>query len=180
VIWSGGISAGNQQDRLNGVKDEISENFPNMQIVDTTWSNDDAQVAFQNAENVIMANPDLDAIIGISGYEPHSAAAAVEEAVKQGIVPAGQIYITGLTLPDVIRQYIKDGTVESSYVTEPAYLAYTAVYIADQLVKGTAYKPGDAIEVQGLKDVKATVNEDKTIYFGLIKLTKDNVDNFSW
>lgn len=180
AVMGGGISAGNQQDRLKGVQDEIAENYPNMQIVATTWSDDDAEVAFQNAENLIMANPDLDAIIGISGYEPHSAAAAVEEAVKEGIVTQSQIYVTGLTLPDVIRQYVEDGTVVSAYVTEPAYLAYTATYVAYELASGTTFKAGDKITIEGLEDVTATVNDDNTIYFGLIQLTKDNIDKYSW
>lgn len=180
AVMGGGISAGNQQDRLKGVQDEIAENYPKMEIVATTWSDDDAEVAYQNAENLIMANPELDAIIGISGYEPHSAAGAVEDAVKQGIVTKGQIYITGLTLPDVIRQYVEDGTVSSVYVTEPAFLAYTATYVAYQMVKGTTYKAGDVITVEGLDGVTATVNDDKTIYFGLVQLTPDNISKYSW
>lgn len=180
AVMGGGISAGNQQERLKGVQDEIAENHTGVEIVATTWSDDDAEVAFQNAENLIMANPELDAIIGISGYEPHSAAAAVEEAVAQGIVPQGQIYVTGLTLPDVIRQYVKDGTVTSVYVTEPAFLAYTATYVAYELSQGKTFKAGDVITVEGLEGVTATVNEDGTIYFGLVQLNADNVDQYSW
>ncbi|MEA5014352.1 MAG: substrate-binding domain-containing protein [Candidatus Limiplasma sp.] len=180
AVMGGGISAGNQQDRLRGVQDEIAENYPNMEIVATTWSDDDAEVAYQNAENLIMANPELDAIIGISGYEPHSAAGAVKDAVGQGIVEQGQIYITGLTLPDVIRQYVEDGTVASVYVTEPAFLAYTATYVAYQMVKGETFQPGDVITVDGLDGVQATVNDDKTIYFGLVQLTAENISQYSW
>ena len=180
AVMGGGISAGNQQDRLKGVQDEIAENYPKMEIVATTWSDDDAEVAYQNAENLIMANPELDAIIGISGYEPHSAAGAVEDAVAQGIVPAGQIYITGLTLPDVIRKYVEDGTVTSVYVTEPAFLAYTATYVAYQLANGVTFNAGDVITVEGLDGVTATVNEDGTIYFGLVQLTQDNISKYSW
>ena len=179
AIMGGGISAGNQQDRLAGVEDEIEENYPDMEIVGTTWSDDDTEVAKQNAENIILANPDLDAIIGISGYEPHSAAAAVEEAVEQGTLEEGSVYITGLTMPDVIRPYIKDGTVQSSYVTEPAHLAYTAVYAANELLNGTEFADGDTFTVEGLDGVEATVTGEN-IYFGLIKLDSSNVDDYSW
>ncbi len=178
AVMGGGISAGNQQDRLSGIEDEIAENYPNMEIVATTWSDDDTEVAKQNAENLLLANPDVQAIIGISGYEPHSAAAAVEEAVEQGTIEEG-IYITGLTLPDVIRPYIEDGTVKSAYVTEPAYLAYTAVYAANQMLDGTEYADGDTFTVEGLEDVEATVTGEN-IYFGLIALNSDNISNYSW
>lgn len=178
AVMGGGISAGNQQDRLNGIQDEIAENYPDMEIVQTTWSDDDTEVAKQNAENILMANPDVQAIIGISGYEPHSAAAAVEEAVENGTIE-DTVYITGLTLPDVIRPYIEDGTVSKAYVTEPSYLAYTAVYTAVQLMNGTEYADGDTFEVEGLEDVTAEVTGD-CIYFGLIALDQSNIDNYSW
>lgn len=179
AVMGGGISAGNQQERLSGVQDEIAENYPNMELIATTWSDDDTEVAFSNAQSLIMAYPELDAIIGISGYEPHSAAAAVEEAVDQGIVEAGQIFVTGLTMPDVIRPYIEDGTVEFADVTEPAYLAYTATYIAYLLANGEEIADGDVIEVEGLDGVSATVTGDY-IFFGLVRLNKDNIDQYSW
>ena len=178
AVMGGGISAGNQQDRLAGIEDEIAENYPNIEIVATTWSDDDTEVAKQNAENLLLANPDVQAIIGISGYEPHSAAAAVEEALEQGTIE-NSVYITGLTLPDVIRPYIEDGTVQSAYVTEPAYLAYTAVYTANEMLNGTEYAEGDTFTVEGLEDVEATVTGDN-IYFGLIALNKDNIGDYSW
>lgn len=178
AVMGGGISAGNQQDRLGGVEDEIAENYPDMEIVATTWSDDDTEVAKQNAENLLLANPDVQAIIGISGYEPHSAAAAVEEALKAGTI-SKNVYITGLTMPDVIRPYIENGTVTSSYVTEPAYLAYTAVYAANEMLNGTEYADGDTFAVEGLDDVEATI-DGENIYFGLISLNKDNIGNYSW
>jgi rhamnose transport system substrate-binding protein len=151
-----------------------------MSLVATAWSEDDTETAFKNAENLIMAHPDIDAIIGIGGSEPHSAAAAVEEAVEQGIIKKDQVFITGLTLPDFIRKHIKNGTVKFAYVTEPSFLAYTAVHVANQLTQGKTFKAGDIIEVEGLPGIKATFNEDKTVYFGLVKLDADNVDNYSW
>ncbi|MDO4323022.1 MAG: substrate-binding domain-containing protein [Lachnospiraceae bacterium] len=178
AVMGGGISAGNQQDRLAGIEDEIAENYPDMEIVATTWSDDDTEVAKQNAENLLLANPDVQAIIGISGYEPHSAAAAVKEAVEQGTIEES-VYITGLTLPDVIRPYIEDGTVKSAYVTEPAYLAYTAVYAANEMLNGTEYADGDTFAVEGLENVEATVTGEN-IYFGLIALDSSNIDNYSW
>ncbi|QNM05429.1 substrate-binding domain-containing protein [Qiania dongpingensis] len=179
AVMGGGISAGNQQERLAGVQDEMAENYPDMELVSTTWSDDDTEVALQNAENLIMANPDLQAIIGISGYEPHSAAAAVEEAVEQGNLEKGSIFITGLTLPDVIRPYIEDGTVQSAYVTEPAYLAYTSVYAAYEMLEGKEFSDGDTFKVEGLEDVEATVTGEY-IYFGLISLDKSNIGDYSW
>ncbi|MCI8506410.1 MAG: substrate-binding domain-containing protein [Lachnospiraceae bacterium] len=179
AVMGGGISAGNQQERLAGVQDEMKENYPNMELLATTWSDDDTEVALQNAENLILANPDLQAIIGISGYEPHSAAAAVKEAVEQGNLEEGSVFITGLTLPDVIRPYIEDGTVESAYVTEPAYLAYTAVYTAYEMLGGESFSDGDKFQVEGLENVEAEVTGEY-IYFGLIALDKNNIGNYSW
>lgn len=178
AVMGGGISAGNQQDRLAGVEDEIAENYPDMEIVATTWSDDDTEVAKQNAENLLLANPDVQAIIGISGYEPHSAAAAVEEALEAGTI-SENVYITGLTMPDVIRPYIENGTVTSAYVTEPAYLAYTAVYTANEMLNGAEFADGDTFTVEGLDGVEATV-DGENIYFGLISLNKDNIGDYSW
>lgn len=52
-------------ERIRGIEEYLKEKCPDIQIVDTQTSEGDAQKAVSATENMIQANPDFDAIIGI-------------------------------------------------------------------------------------------------------------------
>jgi ribose transport system substrate-binding protein len=51
--------------RIKGIQDYLAEHYPNIKIVDTQASEGDATKAVELTENMIQANPDFKAIIGI-------------------------------------------------------------------------------------------------------------------
>jgi ABC-type sugar transport system substrate-binding protein len=69
---------------------------------------------------------------GITSVSLPGAAEAVRQAAK-----SGQIYVTGLSLPNTMRSYVKDGTVPKFVLWNPVDLGYLTVQVGKQLAEGS-------------------------------------------
>ena len=77
-------------------------------------------------------HPDLKGIWGITSVSLPAAAKAVRDAGK-----AGRIHVTGLGLPDEMREFVHDGTVEKFILWDAVDLGYLTVHVARRLAEGT-------------------------------------------
>ena len=77
---------------------------------------------------MINAHPDLKGIWAITSVSLPGAAKAVRDAGK-----ADQIFVTGLSLPNTMRQYVEDGTVRQFVLWSPVDLGYLTVHVAKLL-----------------------------------------------
>jgi rhamnose transport system substrate-binding protein len=170
-----GLGSQNQIAKSDAAKAYLKSNYPDIEVVTTVSSDDDQQKAFANAQNLIKTYPDLKGIIGFAGGEPPAAAEVVEQAVKAGTLKAGQIAITGIAVPSVVKNYIKNGTIKTDIIWDPGKLAYTTVYVLDQLAQGKEIT--DGMEVPTVGTVKI---EGQSIFIGMLEVTSDNVDSFGF
>ncbi len=164
----------------------IAKEYPNWEVVATQFSFEDAQKAVQVPTALFQTYPDLDAIICPDANAlPGSAQAA--ENLK---IP-GKVIITGFSTPNVMRQYVKSGTVNRFGLWDVVVQGKLSVYIADQLVKGKTFKVGDKLDVPGIGSVEISPNKIQGYDFeapnnGIILLpertvfNKDNIDKFDF
>lgn len=170
-----GLGSQNQIAKADAATAYLKANYPGVEVVTTVASDDDQQKAFANAQNLIKTYPDLKGIIGFAGGEPPAAAEVVEQAVKAGTLKAGQIAITGIAVPSVVKNYIKNGTIKTDIIWDPGKLAYTTVYTLDQLAQGKEIK--DGMDVPTVGKVKV---EGQSIFIGMLEVTSQNVDSFGF
>jgi ABC-type sugar transport system substrate-binding protein len=170
-----GLGAENQIAKTEAAKAYLAQKYPAITIVTTVASNDDSQKAFVNAQNLLKAYPDLRGIIGFAGGEPPAAGQAVEQAVKSGAIKQGQVAVTGIAVPSVVKQYIKDGTIQKIIIWDPIKLGYATVYVLDQLAQNKSITNNMEIPTVG----KITL-DGKNIFIGTIEITSQNVDSFSF
>lgn len=108
VLVSMGVSTQeNLIQRLDGVKEVLAESYPDITIVDEKSSQGDTSIALANIENMVTANPEFDALIGIDAA---AGPAAVVVWKAQGL---DQKVITFDDTDDII-QGIRDGQITSS------------------------------------------------------------------
>ena len=86
--------------------------------------------------------------------------------------------LTGLGTPNLLRKYVKDGTVKEFALWNPADLGYLAAYAADSLVKGDITgKEGDKFKAGKLGDY--TVGANGEVLLGdPYKFDASNIDKF--
>lgn len=99
AIVAGNVTAINAAQRLEGLRTGIEEDYPGIEIVTTETSNESVQGATSTTENLLQAQPDLDAVVGITGADAPGAGLAV-----QGANQCGDIKVVGF---DVVEQGVE-------------------------------------------------------------------------
>ena len=108
VLVSMGVSTQeNLIQRLDGVKEVLAESYPEIEIVDEKSSQGDTSIALANIENMVTANPDFDALIGIDAA---AGPAAVVAWKAQGL---DKPVITFDDTDDII-QGVRDGQITTT------------------------------------------------------------------
>ncbi|MFF2089574.1 autoinducer 2 ABC transporter substrate-binding protein [Paenibacillus sp. NPDC058174] len=170
-----GLGSQNQIAKSDAAKAYFAANYPGIEVVTTVASDDDQQKAYANAQNLIQTYPELKGIVGFAGGEPPAAAEVVEQAVKAGTLKKNQIAITGIAVPSVVKNYIKNGTITTDIIWDPGKLAYVTVYILDQLAQGKAIT--DGMEIPNVGTIKV---DGQNVFIGTLQVTNENVDSFDF
>lgn len=108
--------------RYQPVIDQLAEVAPNVTVLDLQYDDFDRTKAATVTSNLILANPDLRAIYAISGPEGEGAAAAIQQAGKEGEI----LLFTYDATPDVVAG-IQDGTVTAALAQSPFKMGEHAV-----------------------------------------------------
>jgi rhamnose transport system substrate-binding protein len=146
AVLSAAQTATNQNTWIKFMRDELTKpRFKAMHLVTVAYGNDDAQTSFQQTQGLLAQYPNLKGIISPTTVGIKAAAAYLD-----GSQYKGKVTLTGLGTPNDMRQYVKDGTVASFELWDPAKLgalaSYTAVALASGQINGGAgqhFKAGD-------------------------------------
>jgi ABC-type sugar transport system substrate-binding protein len=152
VIITGSATAPNQNAWMKVMHVRLAEKYPQIELLETLVSDEDQAKAYRLARDTINAHPDLVGIWAITTVSLPGAAKAVRDAGK-----SGEIFVTGLSLPNTMRQYVLDGTVQKVVLWNPVDLGYLAVHAAWQARSG---KLTDGEHAFGrLKNIRVTPGE---------------------
>jgi len=172
AIITARLTAANQNAWIAHMKDRLGK-YPGLNLVATKPSNEDQKLAFQVAQDLMKAYPKLRGIFGISSVSFPGAAEAVRQAGKKD-----QVLVTGLSTPNDMREYVKDGTVKSVVLWNTRDLGYLTIEVADALAKGTL-KPG-ATSIQAGRLGERKIVGDNVLLGQILIFTKDNIDKFDF
>ncbi|WP_245629951.1 autoinducer 2 ABC transporter substrate-binding protein [Domibacillus robiginosus] len=172
AIMTGSFSASNHNAWLKWIQAQWKEYYPNMKLVEVVATNDDSRNAFIQAQILIKKYPDLAGIIGNSSVGPPAAAKAVEEAGK-----TGEIAVVGISTPDLMRDYLKNGSAQVVTLWSPKKLGYLTVAMAKSLIDGS--ETIDFQYVPGVGTIRVS-GKDTVIMGEPIDFTKENVDQYDF
>jgi rhamnose transport system substrate-binding protein len=171
AIITGSLTAANQNIWMDWMRKRVAEAYPELNIVTVKPSEEDQQMAFQVAQDLLKAYPNLKGIWGITSVAFPGAARAVRESGY-----AGKVAVTGLSTPGAMREYVKDGTVKTVLLWNPVDLGYLTVYAAKKLLD-TDRLPAE-FEAGRLGKVQVKGNE---ILLGPpMRFTQTNIDDFDF
>jgi rhamnose transport system substrate-binding protein len=176
AILSATANATNQNTWIKFMKDELSKpQYGKMKLVKVAYGNDDDQTSFQQAQGLLQAYPDLKGIIS-----PTTVGVAAAARYLSGSSFKGRVVLTGLGTPNQMRKFVKDGTVQSFELWDPAKLGYLAAYAAAALASGQITgKEGETFKAGELGS--KTIGKNGEVLLGPPQVfDKSNIDQFSF
>ena len=166
------LTAANQNQWMKYMKERLPA-YPKLTLVAVKPSNEDQKLAFTVAQDLMNVYPNLRGIFAISSVAFPGAAEAVRQAGMRG-----KVLVTGLSTPNDMRGYVKDGTVVSVVLWNTLDLGYLAIYAADALARGKL-KTG-ATELQAGKLGTKKIVGDNILLGNILVFTKDNIDQYKF
>ena len=155
------------------------EKYPNMKLLEAeprVESQDDGEVAYQTAKELIKKYPELKGIMGTSSFDAPGVARAIEELGLQG-----KFFTAGTGMPEANKQILEKGLVHALTLWDPADAGYAMAALAVKVLGGEEIKAPLDLGLKGYAEVKFAEGSDKILEgAGWIVITKDNVDSFGF
>ena len=143
-----------------------------MKLVAIQPSEGDRDRAFAETQTVLKVHPNVKVVMAIAAPAVPGAAEAVKQSGRT------DVKVTGLSLPNMCRPYIKDGIVESIVLWDTVKLGSLAVATADALASGRLRR-GDTTFAAGRLGTFA-VASDEVLLGAPFVFNKSNIDQFNF
>lgn len=173
AIVSCGQTAANLNAWIKIIKDTAKEKYPDIDIVDVVYADEDQPRAVTMAKNLINANPNLKGIIGPCTTAAPGVAQAVQESGK-----IGKIFTTGVGTPQSMLPYLKDGSSSASVLWNVEDHGYLTAWAGWKLAKGEKFESTQ--DVGRLKGVTYDADSKVLLLGDPLILTADNAGNYNF
>ncbi len=165
IAYMGILGMSNMEAGFRGLLDVLKK-YPEIEVVGKFDSKASVEEAARITSNLISAHPDIAGICGFDGPSGPGISLAVKEAGK-----SGKIKITTVDGEPEHLQLVKDGTIQLLAAQKrELFTWYGAQFLYDMAHQTNALSKND--NNAGITSVPYMVNT------GLLKITKDNVDQF--
>jgi rhamnose transport system permease protein len=172
AVITASLTAANQNEWLKYVDVRLKEKYPAIKRVDLRPCDDLQKKAFDEANTILTAHPNVTLIMAICSPAVPGAAEAVKQSGRKDVA------VVGLGLPNDNKLYVHDGIVKGVVLWNTMDLGYLAVYAAKGAVDGSL-KPGDSKFSAGRLGVKE-VRERNVLLGTPFTFDKTNIDGFDY
>jgi len=172
AIITASLSAANQNEWIKYIKERLAQKYPDLKLVATQPSEGDRDRAFAETQTVLKVYPGVKLIMAIAAPAVPGAAEAVQQSGRT------DVKVTGLSLPNMNKPYVKAGVVESVVLWNTVDLGYLTVYAAHALSLGQL-KRGDN-EINAGRLGKIEVANDEVRLGAPFIFDKHNIDQFNF
>jgi rhamnose transport system substrate-binding protein len=176
AILSATSTAPNQNEWIKLMTEELAKpEYAGLKLVATVYGDDDDTKSYDEANGLMKTYPNLEVIVAPTSVGIASAGRAVTDADK-----IGALKVTGLGLPNQLREYVKSGAIPQFALWSPPDLGYLSIFLLDAIASGKiAGAPGDVFD--GGKLGEYTIAEDGTVLLGPPTVfSADNIDDFDF
>lgn len=172
AIVTASLSAANQNEWIKYIKARLAEKYPDIKLVAIQPSDGDRDRAFSETQNILKVYPNVKLVMGIAA----PAVPGVAEAVKQS--GKTDVKVSGLSLPNMCKPYIKEGIIDHIVLWDTGNLGYLTVFVSNALANGTLKKGDKQIQAGKLKNIE--IVDDEVRLGKPFVFNKENVDNFDF
>lgn len=171
LIVSGTPTASNQNAWIRIMRERIAEKYPEMELLPILTPGEDQRNAQEQSAEAIAAHAELKGIWGITSVALPAAARAVQDAGQ-----ADAIYVTGLSLPSLMAEYVRSGVVEKFVLWDAVDLGYLTVHVAARLHRGPV--PDGTHDFGRLRGIE--VRGEQVLLGPPLIFDKENLERYSF
>ena len=132
ALVSGTETAANQNAWMALMREQAKAKYPKLVLLDPPeYPGEDDARAYAATQGLLRRSDRPDAVVGMTSV---SAPAAAKAVFDSGL--AGKVAVTGITSPQVMRPYVKNGTVKKFVLWSPIDLGYLTIHAAARLARG--------------------------------------------
>ena len=172
AIVTASLSAANQNEWIKYIKVRLAQKYPDLKLVATQPSDGDRDRAFSETQTLLKVYPNVKLIMAIAAPAVPGAAEAVKQSGRT------DVKVTGLSLPNMCKPYIKDGVADSIVLWNTGDLGYLTVYAANALTKGEMKRGDNKILAGRLGEIE--VVDDEVRLGQPFIFNKENIDRFNF
>lgn len=172
AIVTASLSAANQNEWIKFIKERLAQKYPDLKLVATQPSEGDRDRAFAETQTLLKVYPNVRLIMAIAAPAVPGAAEAVKQSGRT------DVKVTGLSLPNMSKPYIKAGVADSIVLWNTGDLGYLTVYVANALSKGEMKRGDDKIVAGRLGQIEV-VGDEVRLGQPFI-FNRENIDRFNF
>lgn len=175
VAFVGHLTAKSHMEWVQGALNEAKKKYPGItRVEDPIESNEDENVAYQKAKEILAKYPDIKGFEGSAGTDVEGIARAVEEAGK-----SDSTCVMGTSTPQASAKYLADGSIDKIFFWDPAGAGYAQLKIAEMLAEGKKIVQGTDLGIDGYHSLKKESGYDH-VFVGdaAVTVDKSNVGNY--
>jgi rhamnose transport system substrate-binding protein len=173
AIITGALTAANQNEWIAFIRKRLSDKHPGLTLATIRPSDDDRDKAFAETQTILRVYPSVRLVMAISAPAVPGAAEAVRQAGR-----GGEVRVIGLSLPNINKPYVHDGTVQTVVLWNTADLGYLAVKVAASLAADRLILPASSFDTGRLGVVP--IRGTEVLLGPPLLFTKNNIDRFDF
>jgi rhamnose transport system permease protein len=171
AIITGALTAANQNEWIGFIKARLKD-YPGIHLITIRPSDDDRNRAFSEAQTLMKVYPNMKLIMAISAPAVPGAAEAVKQSGRS------DVKVTGLSLPNMCKPYIKAGIADSVVLWNTRNLGYLVVNASRQAAQGILHRGVTSIDAGRLGTI--AVEGDQILLGKPLIFTKANIDQYDF
>src|SRR5260221_1646513 len=168
------MNAAGQDGWIAEIKTYAPEANRKINIVTIVAAEEDQQLEFKRTGEVLKAYPSVKGVIGLSSVAFPGAADAITQANL-----IGKIAVVGLSTPNQMKPFVKNGAVKDGILWNPVDLRYLAAYAMRASIDGTLKPGATELDAGKLGQVKV-VNGSQILLGPPTGFNKENIDQFDF
>lgn len=175
----GHVTNASHNEWADGAVAHQKEAYPDMTLLEAeprVESQDDGEVAYQTAKEVLKKYPEVTGFVGTSSFDAPGVARAIEELGLKD-----KVFVSGTGLPAANKAILDNGLVKSLTLWDPADSGYALAALATKILEGEEVADGIDLGVKGYESMKFSPGSDKVLEGnGWVVINKENVDDFGF
>jgi rhamnose transport system permease protein len=172
AIITASLTAANMIEWQKHIEARRAEKFPQIKLAALRPCDDLQKKAFDEANTILNAYPNVKLIMAICSPAVPGAAEAVKQSGRS------DVKVIGLSLPNDNKRYVHEGITEAVVLWNTMDLGYLTVHASHALARGTLKRGDRSISAGRLGQIE--IEKDNILLGTPLTFTRENIDQFDF